>query len=74
MGCPSSAQQGPINPNQIIDAGRHWHGMTCREWLPDDSSADAGVVLGYALRRDGTPSAPLRFRVDNAVALYLEVI
>lgn len=72
MGCPQPSR-GLSNPDPITYAGGHWRGVACREWLPDDSSADVGVVLGYALRRDGTPSAPLRLRVDNAVALYIEV-
>lgn len=40
--------------------------------LPDGTNADAAIVLGYALKRDGIPTAPLRLRVDAAVGLFEE--
>lgn len=42
------------------------------EWLPEGQTADVGIVLGYNLRRDGTPTAPLRLRVDAMLSLFAE--
>lgn len=47
-----------------VDAGDH------EFTVADAPSADVGMVLGAGLREDGTPSEYLRYRLDDAAALY----
>ncbi|KAK9816653.1 hypothetical protein WJX72_003312 [[Myrmecia] bisecta] len=41
-----------------------------RQALPPDVKVSTGVVLGYALQRDGTPTATLRQRVEVGTRLF----
>jgi len=55
----------------ILDilAGWQHNALSSGPYLPATGHADACIVLGYALCRDGTPSRPLRERVEGAVHL-----
>jgi len=59
----------------ILDilAGWQHNALSSGPYLPATGHADACIVLGYALCRDGTPSRPLRERVEGAVHLNDQV-
>ncbi|KAK9816652.1 hypothetical protein WJX72_003312 [[Myrmecia] bisecta] len=44
--------------------------LISRQALPPDVKVSTGVVLGYALQRDGTPTATLRQRVEVGTRLF----
>lgn len=63
--CQPQQRQGHLVNARVADDG-----TACRPYLPPGAAADAAVVLGYALRRDGTPTKLLRQRVAAGVTLF----
>ncbi|KAK9821693.1 hypothetical protein WJX74_008860 [Apatococcus lobatus] len=70
-----SSQGASAWQHQILSASRlvYWTDGTRGVMpLPVGHSVESGVVLGYRLRRDGTPSTTLEERVDMALDLLDE--